>query len=116
MNVPKMTNPQINNWISKTKSGLLCENPYCGFCGKELRNGDIVDLAHLIRVGDEKKYKCDERNVVLAHRDCHDIYDNNTAGAIQLFMWDDIVKRIKEIDEGAYNRLMLKLDKNKLTE
>lgn len=69
-----MTTDNIKDWYEQNY-------PLCIFCGHLVRNGD---LAHLIRRSYSEKYILLKLNTGLAHRDCHEIFDNEPSQALYL--------------------------------
>lgn len=71
---------RVDSNLSIIKQWYQENYPICPFCGHRVFSGD---LAHFIRRSDRSKYWNNEDlqtlvyNVGLAHRDCHDIYDNH---------------------------------------
>ncbi len=96
----------IDREIDKRKKWLILNEPVCIFCGRPCKNGD---LAHKIRRSwTSRLYTRFElqtmpKNTGLAHRDCHDIFDNDKELSKTLPKYNKILKDIKEIDNEYYN-------------
>jgi hypothetical protein len=81
----------------------------CEMCGK---HGE-VDLFHIIGVGD-KKHSTNPVNLTLACRWCHLIWGANDWSKIVKFKnFDEIMERLKSLDEGKYWKLWHKIEKYK---
>ncbi len=79
----------------------------CEMCGKQ---GE-VDLFHIIGVGD-KKHSTNPLNTLLSCRWCHLIWGANDWSKIVKFKnFDEIMERLKSLDEGKYWKLKHKIDK-----
>lgn len=89
------------------KSKITLQGNACEMCGK---NGE-VDLFHMIGVGD-KKFSTDENNLMLSCREpCHNAWTNNDWSKIVKFKnFDEIMSRLKSLDEGKYWKLKHKID------
>ncbi len=103
-----MTGSQIKTYRTKRKKWLYENQPYCIFCGKFVKFGD---LAHKIRVSECKAYECLDKNNGLAHRECHFIFDNQPQKAKELPLFCEVMQDIREIDEKIYNKILLNLSK-----
>ena len=91
------------------KSKILVEGSYCAMCGKQ---GD-VDLFHIIGVGD-KKHSTNTINLILSCRFCHLVWGANDWSKIVKFLnFDEIMERLKSLDEGKYWKLKHKIDEYK---
>lgn len=77
-----MTQSQIDRELSAIKSWYQQYYPLCGFCGHALRGGG--QLAHLVRRSYSRELQTVKLNVVLAHHDCHTIWDDNPNSAVYL--------------------------------
>lgn len=78
----------------------------CEMCG---RPGE-VDLFHIIGRGD-KKYSSDPTNLLLSCRWCHNVWTANDWGKIIKFNnFQDIMDRLKSLNEGYYWKLKHKID------
>ena len=69
-----MTQSQIDSALAKIKAWYVENYPLCVFCGHRVRRGD---LAHLIRRSSSRDLQTHLLNTGLAHRDCHDLFDND---------------------------------------
>lgn len=91
--------------IKKRKISLQGKN--CELCGK---SGE-VDLFHIIGVGD-KRFATDERNLLLSCRDCHNSWTiNDWARIVNFSNFNEIMERLRSMDEGKYWKLKHKIDK-----
>jgi len=63
--------------LNKIKHWYLQYYPLCGLCGHAIR--DEADLAHIVRRSYSDKLQTVRLNCMLAHRECHEDYDNNPA-------------------------------------
>lgn len=93
--------------LAKIKSEKIRElGKVCEMCP---RHGD-VDLFHIIGVGD-KKHSINPINLLLSCRFCHLVWGANDWGKIIKFKnFDDIMERLKSLDEGKYWKLKHKID------
>lgn len=76
-----MSAPRIENELSKIKDWYEQHYPLCIFCGHLVKSGD---LAHLIRRSYSERYILCKLNTGLAHRDCHEIFDNDIQQSVFL--------------------------------
>jgi len=60
--------------LAAIKRWYLQHYPLCGLCGHAVR--DEADLAHIVRKSYSDKLQTVKLNCMLAHRECHDCYDN----------------------------------------
>lgn len=89
--------------LKKTK--ILEIGKTCEMCG----NHGEVDLFHIIGVGD-KNHSTNPINLLLACRWCHLIWGANDWSKIVKFKnFDEIMERLKSLDEGKYWRLWHKV-------
>lgn len=92
--------------IKKRKISLQGKN--CELCGKQ---GE-VDLFHIIGVGD-KRFATDERNLLLSCRDCHNSWTiNDWARILKFSNFNEIMERLRSMDEGKYWKLKHKIDEH----
>ena len=78
----------------------------CEICDK---HGE-VDLFHIIGVGD-KKHSTNENNLLLSCRLCHLIWGANDWSKIVKFKnFNEIMERLKSLDEGKYWKLKHKIE------
>ena len=81
--------------------------------GKKCEMGDKpveVDLFHIIGRGD-KKYSTDPINLILSCRFCHLVWGANDWGKIIKFKnFQEIMDRLKSLNEGYYWKLKHKID------
>jgi len=78
----------------------------CEMCSKP---GE-VDLFHIIGRGD-KKFSTDPTNLLLSCRWCHNVWTANDWGKIIKFEnFQEIMDRLKSMDEGRYWKLKHKID------
>jgi hypothetical protein len=90
--------------LKKTK--ILEIGKTCEMCGK---HGE-VDLFHIIGVGD-KKHSTNPVNTILSCRFCHLVWGANDWSKIVKFKnFDEIMERLKSLDEGKYWKLKHKID------
>lgn len=87
---------EIKEWYWKNWS-------MCIFCNHKVR--DEGDLAHLIRRSESIRLQTIKLNTGLAHRICHDIFDNKPGEAIYLPRFFEIMFIIYLLDEAYYNRI-----------
>jgi len=74
--------------LAKIKQWYLLHYPLCLFCGHSVRDGG--DLAHIIRRSYTMEIMTLKLNTGLAHRECHETYDND-------FEQSQFLPRIKEV-------------------
>jgi hypothetical protein len=92
--------------IKKCKISLQGTN--CELCGK---SGE-VDLFHIIGVGD-KKHSTNETNLLLSCRFCHLVWGaNDWAKIVKFKNFNEIMERLKSLDEGKYWKLWHKIEKH----
>jgi len=68
--------------LSKIKQWYLQNYPLCVFCGHRVRKHG--DLAHLIRRSYSMDMMAMKLNTGLAHRNCHECFDNDPVNAVYL--------------------------------
>ena len=97
------------NILSEIKnSKIKVQGKECELCGKV---GE-VDLFHIISVGD-KKHSTNEKNLLLSCRFCHLVWGANDWSKIVKFKnFEEIMERLKSLDEGKYWKLKHKIDEN----
>lgn len=89
------------------KQKIEVQGKVCEMCGK---HGE-VDLFHIIGVGD-KKHSTNEKNLSLSCRFCHLVWGANDWSKIVKFKnFDEIMERLKSLDEGKYWKLKHKIEK-----
>lgn len=93
--------------LAKIKSKKIRElGKKCEMCEK---HGE-VDLFHIIGVGD-KKHSTNPLNLALSCRFCHLVWGANDWGKIVKFKnFDEIMERLKLLDEGKYWKIKHKID------
>lgn len=64
-----------------------------------------MDLAHLVRRSYSIELQSVKLNCMLAHRQCHDIFDNDPAQAIYLPRFIECMYIIWRIDEQYFNQV-----------
>lgn len=72
--------------------------PLCLFCNHRIRKEG--DLAHIIRRSWSTRYQTLKLNTGLAHRACHDIFDNDPHGAVCLPRFNEVMFIGYLIDPG----------------
>jgi len=88
------------------KQKIEVQGKVCEMCGK---HGE-VDLFHIIGVG-EKKHSTNPRNTILSCRFCHLVWGaNDWAKIVKFKNFDEIMERLKSLDEGKYWKLKHKID------
>ena len=89
------------------KQKIKVQGKACEMCGK---HGE-VDLFHIIGVGD-KKHSTNPLNLMLCCQEpCHNAWTNNDWSKIVKFKnFDEIMERLKSLDEGKYWRLWHKVE------
>ncbi|NLD79513.1 MAG: hypothetical protein GX641_04240 [Mollicutes bacterium] len=78
-----MQQQQIARELSKIKAWYIENWPLCIFCGHRIKEGE-GDLAHLIRRSYSRELQTVKLNTGLAHRECHNIFDNEPDQAVYL--------------------------------
>jgi len=96
---------QIDRQIGKHKEWYSIHYPLCGFCGHLFKPKDIVDLAHFIRRSSSRELQTVKLNCCLAHRDCHDIYDNSPDQAIYLPRFFEVMYIVWLLDRQYFSRV-----------
>jgi hypothetical protein len=92
--------------IKKCKISLQGKN--CELCEKQ---GE-VDLFHIIGVGD-KKHSTNETNLLLSCRFCHLVWGaNDWAKIVKFKNFNEIMERLKSLDEGKYWKFWHKIEKH----
>ncbi len=88
------------------KQKIEVQGKVCEMCGK---HGE-VDLFHIIGVGD-KKHSTNPINLILSCRFCHLVWGANDWSKIVKFKnFDEIMERLKSLDEGKYWKLWHKIE------
>lgn len=77
-----LTQSQTDRELEKIKRWYEAHFPLCIFCGHLVRKGS--DLAHLIRRSYSLELQTVKLNTGLAHRQCHEIFDDYPDQAIYL--------------------------------
>jgi hypothetical protein len=98
-----LTRSQIDRKINQIKSWYWDNWPLCIFCGHSVRKQG--DLAHLIRRSYSIKLQTSKLNTGLAHRDCHEIFDNHPDQAIYLPRILECLYIIYLLDEDYFYRI-----------
>jgi hypothetical protein len=100
----KATEIKLLSEIKKQKIQKIGKK--CEICDK---HGE-VDLFHIIGVGD-KKHSTNETNLLLSCRLCHLIWGANDWSKIVKFKnFNEIMERLKSLDEGKYWKLKHKIE------
>ncbi len=90
------------------KSKIRIQGSCCELCGK---SGE-VDLFHIIGVGD-KKHSTNPLNTLLSCRWCHLVWGANDWSKVVKFRnFDEIMSRLKSLNEGKYWKLWHKIEKH----
>lgn len=85
----------IDQELTKIKLWYYENWPLCLFCNHNVRKGD---LAHLIRRSASTRLQTLKLNTGLAHRECHDIFDNKPGEAVYLPRFYECMFLIWRID------------------
>jgi hypothetical protein len=91
----------IDRKLSIIKKWYQTHYSLCLFCGHAVRKEG--DLAHLIRKSYSRELQTVKLNTGLAHRDCHEIYDNDYSGAVYLPRIVECLYIIYLLDENYFN-------------
>ena len=94
----------IESEISQLKEWYWHNWRLCLFCNHAVRKEG--DLAHLIRRSASIRLQTLKLNTGLAHRDCHDIFDNKPGEAIYLPRFFECMYLIWKIDINYYSQLI----------
>lgn len=97
------TQTQIDSKLTKIKGWYHINYPLCVFCGHNTRGRG--DLAHLIRRSDSRELQTVKLNTGLAHRDCHDIFDNKPDQAVYLPRILEVLYIIWTLDRQYFYRI-----------
>jgi hypothetical protein len=96
--------------IARIKKKLFYENPVCFFSNCSFSSLSDCDAFHIIPIGRDSSYETNEMNIVLSERRWNSIYDQGTTEEIkEIPNINKLLDRMKEIDEGHYNRLIDRL-------
>lgn len=76
----------------------------CLFCNHDVRKDG--DLAHIIRRSASSELKTLKLNTGLAHRECHEIFDNKPAEAIYLPRFYEVMFIIFLLDDQYYSQMV----------
>lgn len=88
--------------LAAIKRWYLQYYPLCLFCGHTVREGD---LAHIIRRSYTSEIMTLKLNTGLAHRECHDDYDNNPALAQFLPRMPEVLYIAWLLDPEYFNQI-----------
>ena len=97
-----MQQQQIDRELSKIKAWYIENWPLCIFCGHRIKGGE-GDLAHLIRRSYSRDLQTVKLNTGLAHRSCHDIFDNEPDQAVYLPRIVEVLYISYLLDETYFN-------------
>ena len=79
---------------------------FCSSCGK---TEGRIDMSHLIPISDNKALEGDVRNILPQCGDvCHPIQERGSRLMKGFINYEEIMSRIKEMDENYYNKLKVK--------
>lgn len=92
----------INRELSGIKVWYTENWPLCIFCGHGIKEGE-GDLAHLIRRSYSRDLQTVKLNTGLAHRDCHNIFDNEPDQAVYLPRIVEVLYIIFLLDSTYFN-------------
>ena len=92
----------IESELHRIKEWYVINYPLCLFCGHRVNAGD---LAHLIRKSYSIPLQTVKLNTGLAHRQCHDLFDNDPAQAIYLPRFIECMYIIWTLDERYFNQI-----------
>lgn len=111
--ISKSKNIELSKLVKIKKRKILLQGNACEMCGAI---SGCLDLFHIIGVGD-KRFSTDDRNLMLSCREpCHNAWTNNDWAKIVKFKnFDEIMERLKSLDEGKYWKIKHKIDKNGTT-
>lgn len=97
-----LTSSQIESQLSKYKAWYWQHYPLCIFCGHRVNAGD---LAHLVRRSYSIRLQTVKLNTGLAHRSCHQIFDDDHGQAIYLPRITEVMYIIWTIDVNYFNKI-----------
>lgn len=97
-----MTQSQIDQELAKIKRWYRHNWPLCIFCNHLVKGGD---LAHLIRRSGSRELQALKLNTGLAHRECHDLFDNNMTQAQYLPRMTEVLYIIWTLDKEYFNQI-----------
>ena len=108
--ISKSKNIELSKLVKIKKRKILLQGNACEMCGAI---SGCLDLFHIIGVGD-KRFSTDDRNLMLSCREpCHNAWTNNDWSKIVKFKnFEEIMERLKSLDEGKYWKLKHKIDEN----
>jgi hypothetical protein len=92
----------VEQELQKIKRWYYLHYPLCVFCGHKVREGD---LAHLIRRSHSPGLKTLKLNTGLAHRECHNIYDNDPGQSQYLPRMPEVLYIIYLLDREYFNQI-----------
>lgn len=93
---------QIDRICAQYKAWFSAHYPLCLYCGHNVREGD---LSHIIRKSYSRELQTVKLNTGLAHRSCHDIWDNQPDQHIYLPRIVEILYIIYVLDENYFNQI-----------
>lgn len=99
----RLSQSQIESILQKHKAWYWKHYPLCVFCGHRVRHDG--DLAHLIRKSYSIPLQTVKLNCGIAHRSCHDIFDNDPGQAIYLPRFIECMYIIWMLDEQYFNQI-----------
>lgn len=99
---------ELSRLVEIKKRKILLQGNACEMCGTI---SELLDLFHIIGVGD-KKHSTNPVNLMLSCRWCHLIWSANDWSKIVKFKnFDEIMDRLRSLDEGKYWKLKHKIHK-----
>jgi len=98
-----MTQSQIDTALAKIKAWYIEHYNLCLFCGHSVRKHG--DLAHIIRRSSSRDLQTLMLNTGLAHRECHDIFDNDPQKAQYLPRMVEVMFIIYLLDKEYFYQL-----------
>ncbi len=90
------------SYITNRRKWLIENEPFCILCDNFV--GSNGDLTHIIRQSYSIKLQMNDLNNGLSHRACHQIFDDQPKNAKYLPRINEVLKRMKSLDEKYYNR------------
>lgn len=106
--ISKSKNIELSRLVEIKKRKILLQGNACEMCGTI---SELLDLFHIIGVGD-KKHSTNPVNLLLSCRWCHLVWGANDWSKIVKFKnFDEIMERLRSLDEGKYWKLKHKIDK-----
>ena len=97
-----------NSTLAKMKQVIMSDGKVCALCGHPIFP-EVPDLVHIIRRSYSQELQDDPRNLIIGHRHCHDLFDNNINSAVNLRFFWDVLKRMQELDEQYYLRYISRI-------